>query len=439
MSDNVRAHVIALNEKRIRAWDAIQARLEEVAKRGDGMSSEDHEFLARANADIKALDEERNHYIEFETRAKESETIREAMGQQLGSDNAVQQTQRSEADQLRAWMRGEPGAGRELTINLQAAQATREAIRQGAGEAELRSLLWDTGSVASAVPTTTASSLYQYLEASIALMRMPTQKFPTSEGNPIKLPKLGAHAIATQVSGQGTALAGTDPSFLSMQLDAFKYGELLQVSSETVSDTTIDIIGFVTKNVARAVGRKIGVDFVVGSGSGAPMGVMTAAIAGNAGTIATGGSLITPTYENLVDLKFSINDAYRSDGNCAWLMNDLTVAKLVKLRDNALAAGTSGQVMWLPSPTQGIAGAQPDLLLGYPVYTDPNVASCASNAKIMAFGDWGAFYIRTVNDFVFERSDDYAFNTDLVTFRGKWRVDSDVIDTTALNLLKQSV
>ncbi len=95
--------------------------------------------------------------------------------------------------------------------------------------------------------------------------------------------------------------------------------------------------------------------------------------------------------------------------------------------------------MWNPSLTNGIAGGQPDLLLGYPVYTDPNVASCASNAKIMAFGDWSAFYIRTVNDFVFERSDEFAFNTDLVSFRGKWRVDSDLIDTAALNVLKQSV
>ena len=38
-----------------------------------------------------------------------------------------------------------------------------------------------------------------------------------------------------------------------------------------------------------------------------------------------------------------------------------------------------------------------------------------------------------------ERSDEFAFNTDLATFRGKWRVDGDYIDLTAVNLLKQSV
>jgi HK97 family phage major capsid protein len=36
--------------------------------------------------------------------------------------------------------------------------------------------------------------------------------------------------------------------------------------------------------------------------------------------------LITPTYENVVDLMHSVNDAYRADGNAAWLTNDRTAA-----------------------------------------------------------------------------------------------------------------
>jgi len=40
---------------------------------------------------------------------------------------------------------------------------------------------------------------------------------------------------------------------------------------------------------------------------------------------------------------------------------------------------------------------------------------------------------------LFERSDDYAFNTDLVTYRCKVRADGDLIDNGAWNILKQSV
>jgi HK97 family phage major capsid protein len=95
--------------------------------------------------------------------------------------------------------------------------------------------------------------------------------------------------------------------------------------------------------------------------------------------------------------------------------------------------------MWQPSQTVGIAGGAPDTLLGYPVFTDPNMASCASNAKVAVFGDWSSYYFRSVGSVALERDDSVRFSTDEAAFRGKWRVDGDVVDLTALNLLKQSV
>ena len=40
------------------------------------------------------------------------------------------------------------------------------------------------------------------------------------------------------------------------------------------------------------------------------------------------------------------------------------------------------------------------------------------------------YYIRDVRELRFERSDDYAFNQDLVTFRALLRTDGDLIDAT---------
>jgi HK97 family phage major capsid protein len=57
----------------------------------------------------------------------------------------------------------------------------------------------------------------------------------------------------------------------------------------------------------------------------------------------------------------------------------------------------------------------------------------------LSFGDFSAYYIRSVGNPIIERSDDFAFNTDLVTFRGKWRVDGDLLDLTAFNTQKMSV
>ena len=378
-----------------------------------------------------------------EQRERESAVAREAFERQHGTTGA-ERKERSEADAFRAWARGDEqvanrdweGKRNTWSVDLRAAQREAQLIRQGHSGEELRALLWDTGSIASGVPTTLSRTLYQYVEASVTALQMPTTRVNTDSGETMHFPRVAAHGIATQVIAQGTAIGGTDPTFGRMQLDAYKYGQLVQVANEVIQDSGFDIVGFIGQNIGRAVGRVIDADLIAGTGTGEPLGMMAAGT-GSAGTVATGGSLITPSYENLIDLVYSVNDEYRSGGNAAFLTRDATAGNLRKLRDGA--GGTTGAVLWEPSLTAGIQSGQPDRLLGFPVYTDPNVASLASNARIMAFGDWNAYYVRTVGNLVIERSDEYAFNVDEATFRGKWRVDGDFIDTTATNILKQSV
>ena len=106
------------------------------------------------------------------------------------------------------------------------------------------------------------------------------------------------------------------------------------------ADVVFPIAEFVGRDIGRALGRKIDEDLTVGTGTGQPNGLMTA-ITGS-GTIATGGSLITPTYEKLVDLQYSIADSYRASPACGWLMRDSTAGTLRKLRDGG--GGTVGAV-----------------------------------------------------------------------------------------------
>lgn len=439
---DIRAHVIELNTRRLRAVAELNRQYDETA--GRERSAEELATIARIDAEIDGIDAEVRTFVDRETRETEAAQLR-ANSEHLFGEAAVTRGEQSQAQSLRSWMRGETRNaetvdGRVVNtmgLDLSGVARERELLRSGASAEEIRALAWDTGSIASGVPTTLARSLYEYVTASVAVMRMPTYKFATNAGEQMKFPRVNAHGIATQVSGQGTALAGTDATFLSMTMDAYKYGELYAVANEVISDTAFDIVDFVSRNVGRAVGEKIGTDLAVGTGSGQPLGVSQAVLTGSAGTIATGGSLITPTYENLVDLVYSVNGNYRARPSTAFLMRDLTAGVVRKLRDGN--GGTLGSPLWAPTLTNGITGAEPDRLLGYPVWTDPNIASCASNAKIMVFGDFSAYYVRTVGNFMFERDDSRYFDTDQVAFRGKWRVDGDCIDLTALNLLKQSV
>jgi HK97 family phage major capsid protein len=54
-----------------------------------------------------------------------------------------------------------------------------------------------------------------------------------------------------------------------------------------------------------------------------------------------------------------------------------------------------------------------------------------STAPSIVFGDFSQFVIRMIGDMRFERSDDFAFNTDLVAFRAVLRLDSQTLNVPA--------
>lgn len=442
MSDTIDAVARAkeLNEQRLRAWEEGKSHLEDINKRIADLddkkwTAEEDQKWERINSHIDAIDKEREVYLTAERRENEAARIRESEFRDLGETRVQNRDleERARVAQTLRSMAVSPFGAVQLEIDVRPAFEERSLIRAGMDPSEARALAWDTGSIASGVPVTTSRTLYQYLEATMAMFRAPTTKFNTTSGEQMKFPKLAAHAIATQVSGQGTTLAGTDPTFASMVMDAYKYGELVIVANEVIADTGFDVISFLMADIGRALGRKIDTDLVTGSGTGKPNGIMTAI--GGAGTIFTGGSLLTGTVENLIDLQYSVNDAYRE--NAAWLMKDSTAGTIRKFRDGG--GGTVGAFLWEPSLTAGIQNGQPDRLFGDPVYRDPNVAAMGSDAKTVAYGDFSAYYIRTVGNVVVERDDSRYFDTDQVGFRGKWRVDGDLIDTTAVNALHQNV
>jgi len=111
-------------------------------------------------------------------------------------------------------------------------------------------------------------------------------------------------------------------------------------------------------------------------------------------------------------------------------MKDSTLKAVRKLKEG----GSSGQYLWQP----GLQAGQPDTLMGRPVYTDPNIAAIGTGNRIVVFGDPRAFFVRIAGGVQVSRSDDYAFNTDLVTWRFVLRADSAVVDANGLYVLRNT-
>jgi HK97 family phage major capsid protein len=423
---DLRARVITLNETRARVWEEGKRLLDDTASRE--MSAEERQTWDRINERLNDIDAEVQSLVSREQREREAAEIREINARIFGeAPKAVVADPNAE---LRAFLAGGRGS---YEVNIQPVIRERELLRQGGGVAEFRALYSDTGNSGSLVPTTLARTLYEVLEASIAMFRAPTTKLTTASGERLEIPTLPTHTLGTQVIAQGTAIGGTDPGFSKMALDAYKYGSLVSVANELLSDSAIDLASFLGRDMGRALGRIIDADLVVGTGTNEPNGIMTAGSV----RVTTGGSLLTPSYDVLVNAVYSIADTYRSSGSAGWLMADSTAGTIRKLRDGA--GGTIGAVLWEPSLTNGLVNGQPDRLLGFPVFTDPNVQAAGSANRTVAFGDMSAYYVRQVGNPVIEADGSFGFDKDLTTFRAKWRVDGDLIDTGAVTVIRQAV
>jgi HK97 family phage major capsid protein len=69
------------------------------------------------------------------------------------------------------------------------------------------------------------------------------------------------------------------------------------------------------------------------------------------------------------------------------------------------------------------------------VYIDYNVADIAISVKPILFGDFSSLVTRIAGGFRFERSDEFAFNADLVTYRALVRHGTVSIDANAIKSL----
>jgi HK97 family phage major capsid protein len=327
-------------------------------------------------------------------------------------------------------------------LDLGPAARAFKAFKAGARGLELRAFTGDSSSATGGsliTPQDVALNVYASMTQACAIRQTRATVITTQGGARLRFPRFASHGIGTQVADQNTTFGGTDPALSTMNLDAWDAVQLVGVSADLVDDAGVDVLAVVGQNIGRALGKLTGQWYVTGTGSSQPTGIVTAAGTGAAGTIATGGSLVLGPVgavgEKMWDFVHSIDSQYRRQAE--WLMNDLTLQTLSKIRDGA--GGTVGRWLFDPSPTSGLPGGTPDRLLGYPVWPDSNVATLASGASIAVFGDLSAYYVRDVRGVQLNSSDQNRFDKNEVVVSGILRTDANLIDRAAVNTLHAAV
>lgn len=371
-----------------KAWHEAKELIDSVEARGGVWSGEDEQKYAALTAEIN----KRNEIIELEQReAKVTEAISKAAVDFAGataSDN--------EADILRKMAAGE--------------------IRGH----EFRAI---TGSSTGApVPT----SFYNEIVA-VARLVNPLLDYATvlntTSGENLQIPSQSGFSTATIV-GQGSTVAVSEPTFNAFTtLGSFKFSALAQLSRELILDSGVDIIGFLAGQFGNAFGYAIGDKVVNGTGTVEPQGFLTQAGTGVTGSTGVSGAF---TADNVIDLIYSVDGALRSVPSFAMLANSTSIAALRKLKD------TAGNYIFNVADSVG----KRDLVLGVPVIETPAMPNPATNARSLAVGDLKSLYIRNAGGLQVDRSDDFAFQTDLSTWRATWRLDSKLVQTNNIKVFR---
>jgi len=239
----------------------------------------------------------------------------------------------------------------------------------------------------------------------------------TASGENLQIPSLAQYSTAA-IIGEGAAISESDPVFNSfITLAAYKYSFLVQLSTELIEDSGVDILSFLATQVGNELGFRVNDALTTGTGSSQPKGIVVASSLGVTGATATTGAF---TADNLISLVYSVDTAGRRLAGAGFQMNSSSIANMRSLKD------TAGNYVFSPA----LNADANDLLLGYPVFENPGMANTGTAAKSVIFGHLPSYFVRQVGGIKLDRSDDFAFSTGLVTFRATMRVDGNLPQTS---------
>lgn len=387
MSDYIRQQA----EARAKAWEEAKALLDSAAAEKRDLTAEENQTYDRIMADLDS----RSQVMEtMKAQAEREERAAEAMkGFEAQVKPAVASVPEiNEADLIRSLARGE----------IRSHSFEKRDVTKGSTGAPVPTSFYDQVIML-------ARHVGPMLETSTILN--------TAGGENLQIPSLATYSVGT-VSSEAAAIGESDPTFNAFKtLGAYKYSFLTQISREMVEDAGVDILGFLAQQTGNALGYAVNGALTTGTGTVQPTGIVTAA-----GSGVTGGTGVTGAFtaDNLIDLVYSVDTAGRTLPGTGWQMNAQAIAAVRKLKDSA------GQYLFSPS----LSADARDLLLGYPIFENPAMASPATSAKSVIFGHLPSYFARTVGGLRLDRSDDYAFQNDLITFRATMRVDGNLIQTS---------
>lgn len=244
----------------------------------------------------------------------------------------------------------------------------------------------------------------------------------TTDGNEINMSTFDDTARKAVIVGETVKPANGEVAFGRVSLSAYKYSSgIFRISDELLTDSIIDVEAEVTMAMVEAYGRAFNEHFTLGIGATQPQGILHA----SAALGSTPAAAATLTIDNMVDLMYSLDKAYRK--NAVFMFNDKTEAVLRKLKDS------TGQPLWnMGDYAKGLAPT----ILGKEYVINNDMPLVATGQKSVVFGDFQKGYrARYVNSISIKRLNELYSESGEVGFVSFMRIDGKVLHAPAMKVI----
>lgn len=214
---------------------------------------------------------------------------------------------------------------------------------------------------------------------------------------------------------EGDANTTDKVQFKGVTISAYDYvTPIFPIHIGLLEGTNVDVEATIVEAVAECVRRGLQeLATRTGTGTNDINALLAAATKG-----VTAASDTAITYDDLVDLMSSVDNAYGNSERGAFMMNSLTKAKILKIKDD------NGDPIFIKDVQTGDISR----ILGRRVIINESMPDIAASAKPIAFGDFKYYHLRMVQGIrmtIFKEK--YADKLE-VGFMGHLRADGNLVD-----------
>ena len=198
-------------------------------------------------------------------------------------------------------------------------------------------------------------------------------------------PTTDATSEVGEIVAEGVAASASDVTVGQITVKHDYYSsKIIELTQEFVQDTSVDIMSHVMNRLATRIGRIQNTYFTLGSANAAHnvIGIEDEAKDGYVAANGTGQVVAVDIY-SMNHLIHSVDPAYREQGGCRFMFNDMTLGVFERMKDG------DGRPLWLPSLVAGDSM----MIYGYPYTINQDMPNMAASAKSIYFGQFQKYNI----------------------------------------------